>query len=104
MPVAHKPAVYGRIARTIEIGLTSFKPLSDGHTWQVAAWIRVGGAWTFNVAPVYMAEESRTDVMITAFVYNLDDPKQIPDRVVAFTIDRFGIESARVSWIAGEKK
>ena len=92
------------VARRIEVGLTSFKPLSDGHAWQVAAWIRVGGVWTFNVAPVYMAEESRTDVMITAFVYNLDDPKQIPDRVVAFTIDRFGIESARVSWIAGEKK
>ena len=92
------------VARTIKVDLTSFKPLSDGHAWQVAAWIRVGGVWTFNVAPVYMAEESRTDVMITGFVYNLDDPKQIPDRVVAFTIDRFGIESARVSWIAGEKK
>ncbi len=92
------------VARTVTLNLTSFKPLTDGHAWQIAAWLRIGGVWTFNVAPVYMAEDSLTHAIGTGFAYSLDDPKQIPDRVVAFSIDRFGTESARVSWSAGEKK
>ena len=88
--------------RTFTVNLTSFKPLSDGHAWQLAAWIRRGGVWQFEVAPAYMAEVARPDTIIIRFPYNLDDTTQIPDKVVAFSIDRFGTESARVTWTAGE--
>ena len=92
------------IARTISVNLTSFKPLSDEHAWQVAIWERVDSLWQFSVVPVYMAEDSRTDTMIVSLTYPLADPRKVPDKVVAFTVDRFGTESARVSWTAGERK
>ena len=93
-----------RFARTITVRMTHRKPRANGDAWQVAAWIRVGGAWQFEVAPAYMAEDSRDDVLGVGIAYNLDDPMQIPDKVVAFTVDRFGNESKRVTWTAGEKK
>ena len=92
------------IARTMSVNLTSFKPLSDEHAWQVAIWERVDSLWQFSVVPVYMAEDSRTDTMIVSLPYPLADPRKVPDKVVAFTVDRFGTESARVSWTAGERK
>ena len=92
------------VARTLTVSLRHIKPLSNGQAWQVAAWVRVGGVWKFEVAPVYMADDSRADVMVVGFAYNLDDSKQVPDRVAAFTVDRFGNESARVTWAAAEKK
>ncbi|MCY7387588.1 MAG: family 10 glycosylhydrolase [Burkholderiales bacterium] len=91
-------------ARTITVNLTSFKPLADGHAWQLAAWVRRGGVWQFEVAPAFMGEVSRADVIIIRFPYSLDDAAQIPDKVVAFSIDRFGTESARVTWTAGATK
>ena len=91
-------------ARNMTVSLTSFKPFSDGHAWQLAAWIRVAGAWQFVVAPVSMAESSRTDVITVRFVYDIDDTKPVPDRVVAFAVNRFGNESAHVTWATDGKK
>ena len=91
------------VARTITVNLTHSKR-SNASAWQVAAWIRTDGVWKFEVVPTYMAEDERTDVMVTSFPYSLLDPKRVPDRVVAFTIDRFGNESAHVTWAAGQRK
>ena len=92
-----------RVAATVTVNLTQ-TTRSNATAWQVAAWIRVGGQWKFEVVATYMAGDERTDAMITKFVYSLNEPKQVPDRVVAFTVDRFGNESARVTWAASEKK
>ena len=92
------------LTRKITIDVTSVKPVSETHAWQIAAWIRSGGVWRFEVAPVYMAEGTRTSAVSIHFVYNLDDASQIPEKVVAFAVDRFGNESPRVTWSAGEKK
>ncbi len=90
--------------RKITVSLSNFNPRSKQRVWQFAAWIRTGGAWQFIVEPADMAEGSDAANISVGLVYKLDDPLQIPDRVVAFTVDRFGNESERVTWIAGEKK
>ena len=92
------------IAKTVTLRLTHVNPTLKANAWQVAAWIRVGGTWQFAVAPAYMAEAARADVHSVGFAYSIDDSSQVPDRVVAFTVDRFGNESPHVTWTAVEKK
>ena len=92
------------IAQTVTLRLTYANPTLKANAWQVAAWIRVGGTWQFAVAPAYMAEDARADALSVGFPYSIDDSSQVPDRVVAFTVDRFGNESPHVTWTAVEKK
>ena len=91
------------VARTSTFNVTSFNRLGTGHAWQIAAWIRLGGVWQFMTGPIGMGESSRADAIRVGFSYRADDPKQMPDKVVAFSVDRFGNESPRVTWVSGEK-
>jgi uncharacterized lipoprotein YddW (UPF0748 family) len=80
--------------------------LANAHperVWQFATWVRIDGKWEFSVVPADMADASVQAVAIR-FSYSLDNPKQVPDRVVAFAVDRFGNESPRVTWAAGALK
>ena len=92
------------VARTITIGLSSFERSASGHAWRLAAWVRVGGAWQFVIGPAGMEQTERADVISVRFPYSMADPTQIPDRVSAFSVDRFGNESPRVTWSADGKQ
>ncbi len=92
------------VARTRTIELSSFERSASGHAWHLVAWIRVGGIWQFVIGPAGMTLSERTDVNVVRFPYSIADPTQIPDRVNAFSVDRFGNESARVTWSADGKQ
>jgi len=92
------------VARTRTIDLRSFERSASGHAWHLAAWIRVGGTWQFVIGPAGMELSERADVISVRFPYSIADPTQIPDRVSAFSVDRFGNESPRVTWSADGKQ
>ena len=60
--------------------------------------MRVSGVWEFVIGPAGMEQTERADVISIRLPYPIADSMQIPDRVVAFSVDRFGNESPRVTW------
>ena len=92
------------VARTRTIDLRSFERSASGHAWHLAAWIRVGGTWQFVIGPAGMGLSERTDIISVRFPYSIADPTRAPDRVSAFSVDRFGNESPRVTWSADGKQ
>ena len=90
--------------KRVTVSVSSFKPFSSEHAWQIATWVRIGGIWQFMVGGAAMAENPDAHVIVLEEVFVLDASTPPPDRVVAFAVDRFGNESTRVTWSADEKK
>ncbi len=88
------------VTRTRTIDLSSFERSASGHAWRLAAWVRVGGVWEFVIGPAGMEQTERADIVSVRLAYPFGDSTRIPDRVVAFSVDRFGNESPRVTWSA----
>ena len=86
------------VSRVTTINIVSLDKNLRGHAWQLAAWVRVGGAWRFLTDSAGMGLTARADVVSVRFQFAFSDGDQKPEKVFAFAVDRFGNESTRVVW------
>ena len=85
-----------------EIRIVRSNPVRDDAA-HYAAWVRVGGVWRFAIAPRRAETGADLSGLAAVIPYARIATGQSPERVVAFAIDRYGIESPRVTWTARDR-
>ena len=69
--------------------------------WLCAVWARTDGTWRFQVRPAASAQvASGPGSQPVVFPYRDFDATRVPERIVAFIVDRFGNESRHARWTA----
>ncbi|MEO8385276.1 MAG: hypothetical protein ABI583_08540, partial [Betaproteobacteria bacterium] len=85
-------------SRITTVNIVSLEKNPGGHSWQLAAWVRKDGAWQFVADTAGMGLSGRADAVSVRFQFAFKEADQKLAKVIAFAVDRFGNESARVVW------